>query len=123
VRKELVGDEQNDTLLEQAVVECTEELSCKQRSEPPRTKQMSDVLHQGEGTLTERAARIASFASATQPYNDGVHADAAKPADVVPHPGGADPGIPAVEAGALRLSDCLRALLHRRNNRLFRRIS
>ncbi len=47
IRVELVGDEQDDGLLEQAIVERPEELGRKKRKEPPRTEQMTDVLDQG----------------------------------------------------------------------------
>ena len=47
VRKQLIGDEQDDGLLEQAVVERAEELGREQRQEPPRAQQMDDVLNQG----------------------------------------------------------------------------
>ena len=49
VRIELVGDEQHDRLLEQAVVERAEELGREQRQEPPRAQQVGDVLDQGLG--------------------------------------------------------------------------
>ena len=45
---ELVGDEQDDRLLEQAVVEGAEELGREQRREPPRAQQMGNVLDQGQ---------------------------------------------------------------------------
>ena len=40
VRIELIGDEQDHRLLEQAVVESPEELRGEQRQEPPRAQQM-----------------------------------------------------------------------------------
>src|SRR5437868_9917893 len=46
---ELVGDEEHDGLLEEAVVEGAEELRREQRQEPPRAQQMGDVLNQGWG--------------------------------------------------------------------------
>ncbi len=46
IRIELIGDEQHDRLLEQAVVEGSEELRRKKRQEAPRTQQVSDVLDQ-----------------------------------------------------------------------------
>ena len=49
VRIELIGDEQHDRLLEQAVVEGAEELGREQRKEPPRAQQVRDVLDQGMG--------------------------------------------------------------------------
>ena len=51
VRIELIGDEQHDRLLEQAVVERAEELRREQRQEPPRAQQMGDVLDQSLGAL------------------------------------------------------------------------
>jgi hypothetical protein len=50
---ELVGDEQDHALLEQAVVERAEELGREQRCEAPRAKQVSDVLHQGRRLLSQ----------------------------------------------------------------------
>ena len=49
VRIELIGDEQHDRLLEQAVVERAEELRREQRQEPPRAQQVRDVLDQALG--------------------------------------------------------------------------
>ena len=51
VRIELIGDEQHDRLLEQAVVERSEELRREQRQEAPRAQQVSDVLNQGMGAV------------------------------------------------------------------------
>ena len=59
VRIELIGDEQHDRLLEQAVVERAEELRREQRQETPRAQQVGDVLDQGMGARlpwTERSA-------------------------------------------------------------------
>jgi hypothetical protein len=70
IRVELIRHEEDDTLLEQTVVECAEKLGCEQGREPARTKQMSDVLHQGGGTLAEFGGCIASFARATKLYNE-----------------------------------------------------
>ena len=49
VLEQLIGDEQNDRLLEQAVVEGAEELGRKQRNEPPRAQQVGNVLDQSLG--------------------------------------------------------------------------
>ena len=46
---ELIGDEQDDRLLEQAIVERAQELGRKQGQEPPRAQQMGDVLNQSWG--------------------------------------------------------------------------
>ena len=51
IRIELIGHEQDDGLLEQAVVERAEELGREQRQEPPRAQQMGDVLDQGVGRV------------------------------------------------------------------------
>src|SRR4030095_4681012 len=69
VRIELVSDEQHHALLEQTVVESPQELRREQRREPPRTKQVGDVLHQGCGTLADGRSGIASFARPAKPYN------------------------------------------------------
>ncbi|CAA9508325.1 MAG: CDP-diacylglycerol--glycerol-3-phosphate 3-phosphatidyltransferase, partial [uncultured Sphingomonas sp.] len=50
-------------------------------------------------------------------------ADAAEPLDAVAHPGGADPRVPALAAGPVRLRDHLHSLLYRWPHRLFRRLS
>ncbi len=52
VRIELVGNEQHDRLLEQAVVERSEELRREEGGEPPRAQQMGDVLDQGRSART-----------------------------------------------------------------------
>src|SRR3954452_4224437 len=46
VLEQLVGDEQNHGLFEQAVVERAQELGRKQREEPPRSQQVGYVLDQ-----------------------------------------------------------------------------
>src|SRR5690242_16676428 len=48
VRIELVSDEQDDRLLEQAVIEGAEKLRRKQRNEPPRAQQVCNILDQAE---------------------------------------------------------------------------
>jgi len=47
ILEQLIGDKQHHGLLEQAVVERSQELRRKQGQEPPRTQQMGDVLNQG----------------------------------------------------------------------------
>ena len=47
--EQLVGDEQNDRLFEQTVVECAKELRSEQRNEAARTQQMCNVLDQSLG--------------------------------------------------------------------------
>ena len=69
VRIELIGDEQHDRLLEQAVVERAEKLGREQRQEPPRAQQVSDVLDQSlerAGLSWTWAHGIASFARCRQ---------------------------------------------------------
>ena len=70
VRIELVGHEQDDGLLEQAVVERPQELGREQREEPPRAEQMGDVLDQAVARrlVMELGRGIASFAQAAKPF-------------------------------------------------------
>ena len=124
---ELVGDEQHHRLLEQAVVESAEELGREQRKEAPRAQQVSNVLDQSlraRGFMDWEARHSQLCPSRqtliTRAPNDAV---AAQPPDAVADPRGADSRLPAVEAGAGRLCGDLRALLHRRHHRLFRRLS
>ena len=69
VRIELVGDEQHHRLLEQAVVEGSEELRREQGEEPPCAQQVGNVLDQSLSALgfMDGAAGIASFAEAAKP--------------------------------------------------------
>ena len=66
VRIELVSDEQDDALLEQAIVESAEKLGRKQRNETPRPKQMGNVLHQGGGTLADVVKGHSQLCAANQ---------------------------------------------------------
>ena len=119
-----VDDQQDHRGAEQVVVEGAEELRDENRQEAARAQQMGDVLDQDLGTpLITMGQGIASFASAAKRYKRPADAVAAEPADPVADLRGADPGVPAVEAGALRLPHHLRALLRRRHHRLFRRLS
>ena len=124
---ELIGDEQHDRLFEQAVVERAEELGREQGQEPPLAQQVRDVLNHdlGAPALISMPQGVASFAREAKPYKRAlsVNAVAAQSSHPVAHLRGADPGVPAVAAGAARLRDHLRPLLHRRDHRLFRRLS
>jgi hypothetical protein len=71
VLEQLVGDEQDHRLLEQAVVEGAEELRREQRHEAPRAQQVGNVLDQSLAAPGNNmgGGGIASFADAAKPYN------------------------------------------------------
>ena len=66
---ELIGDEQHDRLLEQAVIEGAEKLRSEQRQDR-RARQVGNVLNQkpeARGVSWTGADGIASFAEAAKP--------------------------------------------------------